>query len=215
MIYSEERFESKRMPGAVLKYVKYVPEKEIVGEIPLFFYIHGAGGRGDDLSAIKAIGALDEIAYGREVDAICVAPQCYAETWFDLYQLLLEFMESMINADGIDKTRVYITGSSMGAYTTWQILQSHPEWFAAAVPVCGGGMYWNAVRLINIPIWATHGALDDAVYTEETIKMVRAINDFGGNAKITIFPKCDHEAWVPTFTSDEVWEWIFAQKKEV
>lgn len=120
----------------------------------------------------------------------------------------------MIRADDIDPDRVYIAGSSMGAYTVWQLLQSHPEWFAAAIPVCGGGMYWNASRMIDIPIWATHGALDFTVNAEETIKMVRAINDFGGKAKITIYPQCDHCVWGPTFASDEIWEWLFAQKRK-
>lgn len=214
MIYSEEKYESKRDTGAVMKYVKYVPEHRNSGKLPLFIYIHGAGGRGNDLSLVKAIGAMAEFDRGREVDAICIAPQCYAHTWFDIYEFLLEFLESMRNSEEVDQSRVYITGSSMGGYTTWQILQSHPEWFAAAIPVCGGGMYWNAPRLVKIPIWATHGALDTVVYPEETIKMVRAINGCGGNAKITIYPKCDHGAWHLTFASDEVWDWLFSQKRE-
>lgn len=101
----------------------------------------------------------------------------------------------------------------MGAYATWQMCISHPDWFAAAVPVCGGGMYWNAARFKDLPIWAFHGALDDVVFPEESIKMVSAINNSGGNAKLTIFPLDDHNSWDNAFSNDELWQWLFEQKR--
>ncbi len=213
MLYSENVFLSHRVPGDKLQYVKYVPAENHDGKLPLVIYIHGAGGRGDNISIIRTIGAMAEFANGRELGAICVAPQCHAHTWFDIYDLLLEFLQTMICDEKVDADRVYITGSSMGAYTTWQLLMSHPEWFAAAVPVCGGGMYWNATQVAQIPLWVTHGALDEVVLPEESLKMVKAVNKNGGNAKITIYPDCDHAAWIPTFSNDEVWKWMFTQKK--
>jgi hypothetical protein len=76
----------------------------------------------------------------------------------------------------------------MGGYGTWHIAMSLPNYFAAIVPICGGGMYWNAARLVNVPAWAFHGEADSAVYCEESKKMVDAVNAKGGNAKLTIFP---------------------------
>lgn len=74
-------------------------------------------------------------------------------------------------------------------------------------------MYWSAHRLKDLPIWAFHGALDTTVLPEETINMVSSVNRNGGNAKITIFPKADHNAWVPALSMDETWEWMFEQKR--
>ena len=76
----------------------------------------------------------------------------------------------------------------MGAYATWQICISHPEWVAAAVPVCGGGMYWDAGRLKDIPVWAFHGEKDDVVLCCESQHMTERINLAGGNAKLTLLP---------------------------
>ena len=213
VIYSENRFDSANRSGEYLKYVKYEPENKPEGKLPLFIYVHGAGGRGDDLSVIKTVAPMGVISAGREVNAVCVAPQCHADTWFELFDVLLEFIDNMRCGENIDQSRVYISGSSMGGYTTWQVIMSRPEWFAAAVPVCGGGMYWNAARLKNMPVWAFHGALDEVVFPEESVKMVRAINKNGGNAKITMFEKADHNAWDPAFSLDEMWEWMLSQKR--
>ena len=214
VIYSENRFDSANRSGEYLRYVKYEPENKPESKLPLFIYVHGAGGRGDDLSVIKTVAPMGVISAGREINAVCVAPQCHADTWFELFDVLLEFIDNMRCGENIDQSRVYISGSSMGGYTTWQVIMSRPEWLAAAVPVCGGGMYWNAGRLKKLPIWAFHGALDMTVLPEESVKMVAAVNRSGGNAKLTIFPKCDHGSWVPAFESEELWQWIFEQRRE-
>ena len=64
----------------------------------------------------------------------------------------------------------------MGGYGTWQLAISMPEAFAAIVPICGGGMYWDAGRLKKVPVWAFHGDSDPTVFPEESVKMVNAVN---------------------------------------
>ena len=179
----------------------------------MLIYIHGAGSRGDTLSKMAEVGPIKELNSGRNIDAIVIAPQCHGDTWFDLFSVLTEFIDDYKNRENVDESRVYIAGVSMGAYATWQMCLSHPDWFAAAVPVCGGGMYWNAARLKNLPIWAFHGALDNVVFAEESIKMVSAINRNGGNAKLTIFPHDDHNSWDNAFSNNELWQWLFEQKR--
>ena len=105
-------------------------------------------------------------------------------------------------------------GPSMGGYTSWALGMSMPEYFAAIVPICGGGMYWNAGRLINVPIWAFHGGKDSVVFVEESKKMVNAVNANGGNAKLTIYPENDHNAWSDTYSNYEVFEWLLSHKNE-
>lgn len=210
----EKIFTSKTSPGGYLEYLWAEPWKG-KEPLPLIIYIHGAGARGNDISKIPTnMGPIGEIKEGRQLDAIVAMPQCRYDTWFETFPVLLEFIDEIRHCPCVDISRVYLCGSSMGAYTTWQIGMSRPEWFAALVPVCGGGMYWNAARLKNVPIWAFHGALDPAVLPEESIHMVAAVNDFGGNAKLTIYPDVAHEAWVRAFADDEMWKWMFAQRRQ-
>lgn len=211
-MFSKEKYVSNNLLGGYLDYLEYVPSSENE-KLPLIIYIHGAGSRGNDLSEMADVGPIKELKNGRDIGALIVAPQCHSETWFDLFEILTEFINQYKNKEKIDRNRVYIMGVSMGAYAVWQLCISHPDWFAAAVPVCGGGMYWNAARLKGLPIWAFHGALDNVVYPEESLKMVSAINKNGGNAKITMFEKADHNAWDPAFSLDEMWEWMLSQKR--
>lgn len=210
-MFEKKEFLSEKT-GKKLKYFCHCPKSN--GELPLIIYLHGAGSRGDDLSSMAHVGPIGELENGREIPAKIIAPQCSGNTWFELFETLIDFAETAASANDIDKNRIYLTGVSMGSYAAWQLAMVLPQMFAALVAVCGGGMYWNAARLTNMPIWAFHGALDDIVLPEESLKMVRAINKNGGNAKITIFPHADHNAWDSAYSLDEMWDWIFSQSKE-
>ena len=39
----------------------------------------------------------------------------------------------------VDPNRIYVMGLSMVGYATWDAIQRRPDFFAAAVPICGGG----------------------------------------------------------------------------
>lgn len=201
----------------ILKYkefdyvVRYPNEFSVEKKYPLVIYLHGAGGRGRD------IGKIAEHVFFKETewalgDAVSIAPQCYADTWFNIFEQLQDFLEMVTKLDYVDSARVYLMGASMGGYGAWQMAMSRPELFAAVVPICGGGMYWNAARLKNMGVWAFHGTLDKSVFPEESQKMVDAINARGGNARLTMFEGVNHHSWIPTFHSEEMWKWLFEQR---
>ena len=192
----------------VIRYPENFSEKE---KYPLLFYIHGAGGRGRDINLIYNHNFFEETEK-YNLNMVSVAPQCYEDSWFSIFEQLQEFIVYVINQEFIDKERVYLMGSSMGGYTTWQLAMSRPELFAAIVPICGGGMYWNADRMLNMGVWAFHGSADTTVYPEESRKMVNSLNNKGGNAKLTIYEGEGHNAWTPTFNNQEMWNWLFEQK---
>ena len=195
----------------VIRYPEEFSEKE---KYPLIFHIHGAAARGRNIALIEELSFFNETDE-YNMNAVSIAPQCHGESWFDIFEQLLEFVEFFINREFIDKERVYVIGGSMGGYTTWQLAMSTPEWFAAIIPIAGGGMYWNAGKLLHMNVWAFHGSDDTIVYPEESRKMVEAINKKGGNAKLTIYEGVAHNAWTPTFKNKETWEWLFAQKKSL
>ena len=195
-----------------LGYVRRLPKDFVATEkYPLVIYLHGAGGRGSDISKIYEHPFFTDTAK-HLAGAVSIAPQCYANTWFDIFEQLQDFIEAMIAQEFIEKNRVYVMGASMGGYTTWQIGMARPELFAAILPICGGGMYWNAPRLQSTAVWAFHGDADKTVLCEESIKMVNKINEAGGCAKLTIYEGVPHNSWSPTFKDPKVWEWMFAQK---
>lgn len=207
-----KRFVTEKHEGEYLEYLYSEPCCE--GKAPLVIYIHGAGSRGEDIDLLRENNGLINVFKKTKERAVVVAPQCHFNFWFTGFEILADFIDTMRQLPNVDADRVYVLGSSMGGYTTWQMILSHTEWFAAAVPICGGGMYWAASKLKNLPIWAFHGALDAVVLPEESIHMVKAINNAGGDAKITIFPKATHDAWTPALSDDATYEWLFLQKRK-
>ena len=209
-LFSEKKFISSRT-GRELKYLCYSPNTD--GNLPLIIYLHGAGSRRTGLSQLSHAGPIGELEKGRNIPARMVAPQCCGDTWFELFETLIDFAENTANESGVDKSRIYLTGVSMGAYAAWQLAMTKPDMFAALVPVCGGGMYWNAARLKNIPIRAFHGALDTTVLPEESVHMVAAVNNSGGKAELTVYPDMAHNSWERAFADDEMWKWMLSQKR--
>ena len=211
-VLEEKRFDSARRRGEHLYYLSYVP-KDAAEPLPLLVYIHGAGSRGHSLDQMGVVGPIKLIEEGKPFPAMLAAPQCHEDHWFDLFETLAEFIDAMRHDPRVDVGRVYVTGGSMGGFTTWQLACMHPEWFAAAVPVCGGGQEWYAYRLQGMPIWAFHGLLDEIVPVEESVKMARAARKNGAKVRLTIYPDVHHDAWERAYADDEMWRWLFAQKK--
>ncbi|MDP4134257.1 MAG: prolyl oligopeptidase family serine peptidase, partial [Bacillota bacterium] len=142
-----------------------------------------------------------------------VVPQCCKDTWFEIFEQLLDFLDFIRNESFIDERKVYLTGASMGGYTSWQLAMTKPEWFAALAPICGGGMYWNAARLKDVPIWAFHGMLDPVVFVEESVKMVNAVNKTGGKAKLTVYENVQHDSWNNAYAEDGLFDWMLEHSK--
>lgn len=181
---------------------------------PIIIVLHGAGARGNDISLFKDY-VLFRIGEEYIKDSVVVMPQCFADSWFEIFEQLKDFINYAIDNLWADKTRVYVMGASMGAYATWQVGLSMPEKLAAMVPICGGGMYWNALRLKDVPIWAIHGEDDPIVFCEESKKMTEAVNNKGGNAKLTILKGVGHNAWDYGYADKEVFDWMFSQRKKI
>ena len=207
--------EYKEFSLGKLRYVIfYPPTFDPNKEHPILFNLNGAGSRGDDIqSAVDSLPVTLGAKAFPEYPFVTVAPLCSADTWFDLWEHLEELVRLIVAQPYADKKRVYLTGGSMGGYATWQLAMSMPEYFAAIAPVCGGGMYWNARRIVNIPIWAFHGGKDPVVFPEESKKMVDAVNIRGGNAKLTVYPENGHNAWDDTYSNPELYRWFLSHVK--
>ena len=194
--------------------VRYPRNYQLRQKYPAILMLHGAGSRGTDPSTLLDNPALMLTLEQKEFPFVLIAPQCHADTWFDLFEQLKRFTSAMAQESFVDADRFYLMGASMGGYCAWQLAMSMPELFAAMVPICGGGMYWNAARLKHLPIWAFHGGLDNTVKVEESIRMVEAVNKKGGNAKLTIYPENKHDAWTDTYSNPEVFAWLLSHKRQ-
>ena len=181
---------------------------------PILLHLHGAGTRGLTLEQYAASANFKTILHSASNPLVILSPHCTQNTWYDKFETLIRFANSLKDLPFADPSRIYLMGVSMGGYAAWQLAMSQPTLFAAMLPICGGGMCWNASRLREIPIWAFHGAKDTTVLPEESQRMVDRVNYKGGNAKLTIYPENAHDAWSDTYSNPEVFTWLLSHQNK-
>ncbi len=200
--------------GVNLNYLTYFPEGfDSSKEYPLILFLHGSGERGSDLSLVRKHGLPKEIDNGRKVPAIVIAPQCPENKRWRTYELaaLMDYVESLYK---IDKSRVYVTGLSMGGSGTWRFAAEFPDRVAAIITMCAYAEPHTAYQIADIPVWVFHGTADDITPFDVSERMVKKLQEIGGNVKFTIYEGADHNIWERTYANDEIYTWLFAQRKK-
>ena len=199
-----------------LKYWLYLPEDYGKAEKkwPLMMFLHGIGERGDDLNRVNANGIAKLVAEGKEFPFILISPQCPGDVfWTDITDGLVGLVDDVAKNYDVDTSRLYVTGLSLGGFGTWRLIETYPDKFAAAAPICGVGNDMIAFhRLKKLPIWVFHGAKDNVVPVEQSQRMVDAIKRAGNeNIKFTVYPEAWHDSWTEAYNTPELYEWFLEQ----
>ena len=181
---------------------------------PLVVFLHGAGERGMDLEMLKKHGPPKLIAAGKKFEAIIASLQCEPKTVWNPHgvKALTDHLAKTLR---VDKSRIYLTGLSMGGFGTWETAMEYPDTYAAIAPVCGGaGVRWTmAERIKDLPVWIFHGVKDPVVSVDFSQKIFDALKKVGSPVKMTLYPEALHDSWTVTYDNPEFWEWLFAQKR--
>jgi len=134
-----------------------------------------------------------------------------------------------------DRTRLYLTGLSMGGYGTYHLALAHPDKWAALVVVCGGlfphetttavqrspltmsasdPYGFTARSLRHIPMRLFHGDADPVIPVSESRMMAAALKQEGADVRYVEFPGVGHNAWDRAYGDEALWEWLFRQRRE-
>lgn len=191
---------------------------------PLAVCLHGGGGRGTD-NIIQVEGSwtaqlLSEYQNREKYPAFVFVPQCPPasswggiEDWPVVDSIVFEAMGALEMEFAIDKTRRYVMGESLGGYGSWHFIAMHPQLFAAAVPICGGGDPTLANTFADIPVWAFHGAKDRSVPVKRSREMIEAMKNAGGDPKYTEYPDEGHIISKQVTATPGLLDWVFEQKR--
>jgi predicted peptidase len=199
---------------------------------PLVVFLHGSGERGsDNESQLKWGGGVMNFASDQNMKlhpSIVIAPQCPKGMRWDHFnhedmslqpsptktmQLVVELIEESIQNLPIDTNRIYITGLSMGGFGTFDAISRHPDLFAAAVPVCGGGDTSQAAAISHIPLWIFHGVLDEAVDPVLSRNMIKQLTKAGAHPGYTQYPEVGHFSWIAAYSDPMMMQWLFRQRR--
>ena len=126
---------------------------------------------------------------------------------------MLELVDAVVSKERIDRKRLYVTGLSMGGFGTFRAVAARPDFWAAAVPVCGGWTPDDAKVFKKTPMWLFHGDQDTAVEVQYSRDMNAAIKAAGGDIQSTEYPGVKHNSWLKAYWESEMWDWMFEQKR--
>jgi dienelactone hydrolase len=196
-----------------LDYLVYLPDGyyRTRARWPLILTLHGRGESGDDIGLVRAQGLPRRVEAEGRLPFVIVAPQSPGWGW-DVVALSA-LLDEVLGRYRIDADRVYLVGNSMGGTGTWAMAASSPWRFAAIAPICGGADPVLAARLRNLPTWAFHGADDPIVPPEQSKRMIAALKDAGGDARLTLYPGVGHDAWTRTFADPQFYEWLARHRR--
>lgn len=206
------------------------------GEQPaLILFLHGAGERGNDNSSQLKHGVLDLLKWleAEGQSAVVIAPQCNQGVWWSdlkgdfrspkggklakkpspMMTMVFEVVDQLAKANKVDSKRIYVTGLSMGGFGSFAAVARRPKFFAAAMPICGGGDPSTAEAMKDVPFWVFHGTADRVVPLTSSVVMVDALKEAGAKVNFKKYPDVGHDSWSATYRDPKVWKWLFSKSK--
>ena len=230
--------------GTTYSYAEYLPAEDNQKNA-LVIWLHGAGEGGVDPTIDLLANEVTALA-GEEFQelfkgAYVLAPQsptmwmddgtgayqngdkgsCYAESLFELIETYVKSNED------IDTNRIIIGGCSNGGYMTMEMILKHPDYFAAAYPICEAfqDQYISDEQIESIkdmPIWFTYAKTDRTVNpelcTEATV--ARLIEAGAKNIHVSAFADVHDTTGRFTnadgtpYTYDGHWSWVYFDNNE-
>ena len=223
--------------GHTLPYRIFVPAGyDATKKYPLVLFLHGAGGRGTDnrrqITDQAAPLVFIQPANQAKWPVFMVAPQCppdqqwVAMPWGEAsgkgkrpaeptwpMAAAVALIDTLAAAyPGIDTSRLFVTGMSMGGYGTFDSAARWPKKWKAAVPICGGYDETQIGPFLSLPLWAFHAEDDPAVPVGRTRAIIEALRARGGHPKYTEYPASAHHghfSWIPAYGDPELLPWMF------
>lgn len=213
-----------------LEYCAYNPRlyhPNLTGKLPLIVFLHGEDGKGENGAQLLANdGAtfyVSETMIAKNPTYL-IAPQCPGDNWTDpdTVTAVKQMIDDYAAAHRIDTDRIYIEGMSMGGTGVWNMLFTYPNFFAAAIPMCGKvpAKWYSTPGAFesqkNTPIWAYHCKDDPEMPESETANAVQALKDAGsGSVKYEGFTPGSmpepHKVWERVYSIGTPYNWMFTQ----
>jgi predicted peptidase len=178
----------------------YPPDPEAGADAappPVILFLHGMGERGEggpELAAAARWGLPKVRAEGRRITEtpfpfLVVVPQCpKANTWCDEAALhALDHLVDGLVAERGDRSRLYLSGFSMGGIGAFCLALRQPHRFAALASVCGACTTPDALpRLSHLPLWIAYG--EDDEIGELTVGSRQIVAALGGHGRLVEKP---------------------------
>ena len=182
------------------------------GPHALLVALHGAGDRGDSAHRLQRCALANYLREFGPLNAVVVLPQCLErDAWNP--DSLSRAIEELCQRYDIDRRKVLVFGTSMGAFGAWSLAAKSPQQIAAIATCAGGGNAEDAYKLSAIPVWAVHGDKDRIVPLAASEQMVESLRRAGGNVRLTVLRGRGHGIAAIREMLPELLGWLLQQRK--
>lgn len=204
---------------------------------PLLISLHGSGEMGNGRSDLWKVqkSSVSYMLYNglmpkkfvvgtKKFELIIINPQFKANPIAD--DNVTDIINYAVENYRVDQSRIYLTGTSMGAGIAVKYAYENAGRIAAIVtcgnpqPVISTGV--ATIAASNLPFWGFHNEQDTLISSRLTIDLVNSINALNPKvkAKITLFPNVViHNSWItamkPTYTENNlnVYQWMLQYRR--
>jgi predicted peptidase len=177
---------------------------------PLVIFLHGRSLCGTDMNKVRKYGTITALERGLVLDAYVMAPQNPGGAWKP--EKIKRTMDWVVRNYGIDSTRIYVLGMSLGGYGTIDFAATYPDHIAAAIAMGGGGTRKDYCGLAQMPLWIGHGTADNLVNVRESDKVVNAMKacpEGASRCHYDRMPGMNHGIFARAFYKQETYDWLF------
>ena len=146
----------------------------------------------------------------RELNAVLVAPDCPGEGWTDPVseRAVMTLLKAIQNDYPIHPQRLIVTGYSMGAVGTWDLVFKHPKLFAGAIPISGMPPKGIIINDPGTPILDIHSRDDELFPLESVRKFIQACESRGLRVELRLVAGVSHyrfDQFVPALREAVPW----------
>ena len=187
-------------------YYIYTPSsyQSSTSDFPLLIFLHGVGEAGNsmtnpgELNRLLVHGPPQMISQKRwspRYPMIVISPQSpqggFNATTLD------NFITYCISKYKINTHRIYMTGLSIGGFSTYNYISKYPTGYvAAAVPMSAAfDRQPNYSTLVDVPLWTFCGGDDAALPALVTTTNTIDTYNPAVKPKLTVFPGVGHDCW--------------------
>ena len=190
------------------KYILYKPPD--VSNPPLVVVLHGSGEIGSDLSKLKKREPYLALSKGTcAPNAVVLMPQLPKGSWGDYKASLKTLIDHVAEEQGCDMKHISISGHSLGANGTLDMLLAYPDFFSAASVLSPCKDISSKMEQIrHIPIWFLAGEKENN-YKKYAKSMYSKLEGLGGETKLTLVPGYGHPiqfTWVSN--TYKMFDWL-------
>lgn len=196
------------------KYILYTTGAK---NLPLIVVLHGSGEIGSSLSKLKKREPYISLNNGKCKPNACVLmPQLPKGSWGDYKASLKKLIEHVAEENGCDTGNISISGHSLGANGTLDMLLAYPDYFSAASVLSPCKDIGDKIKtFVHVPVWFLAGEKEHN-YKKYAVSMHDRLEKLGGTTKLTLVPGYGHPIQF-TWVSEKykMFEWLTSFVGEV